>query len=86
MYDALKTKLFLMRGKVVERLVKSSLQLVPESVKEMRYSICLSCDKLHKEIDRCTVCGCHMSAKTLLPSSECPIGKWKTFEKNEEII
>lgn len=45
-------------------------------IREERYNICKSCDKFIELTSTCKLCGCFMTAKTWLPSSSCPAGKW----------
>jgi Family of unknown function (DUF6171) len=40
-----------------------------------RLSICLTCPKLLSG-NICSVCGCHMNAKTTVKDSTCPENKW----------
>tara|TARA_B100001250_G_scaffold411522_1_gene440398 strand:- start:1199 stop:1576 length:378 start_codon:yes stop_codon:yes gene_type:complete len=70
-----------MRGKHV---------IVPQKVAEERWEICKQCPQLlydevnpdtDKKDGRCTECGCFMNVKTHYATAECPIGKWKKFEK-----
>ena len=47
------------------------------SERERRMNICRACpDRNH---DRCGLCGCFIKTKTILNSSECPVGKWSTL-------
>lgn len=41
-----------------------------------RMEICNACDKLMQPVKICKECYCFMPAKTLIPISTCPIGKW----------
>jgi hypothetical protein len=50
----------------------------PES--KSRMDICNSCDRLMKPVKICKECYCFMPAKTLIPISECPLGKWGKIE------
>jgi len=48
--------------------------------RERRMSICRACpDRNH---DRCGLCGCFIKTKTILNSSECPVGKWSIGESS----
>ena len=49
-----------------------------------RLEICSTCEKFEASTTRCQECGCFMIAKTLLPFSDCPLGKWKSYEEKEE--
>ena len=46
-----------------------------KELSEKRLEICKTCEHLTSHM-RCNKCGCFMNYKTLIPSSECPIGKW----------
>ena len=70
-----------MRGKHV---------IVPQEIAQKRWNECIKCDKLsyhgynpdtNKQDGRCIECGCFMNVKTHYAKAECPIGKWKKFEK-----
>ena len=70
-----------MRGKHV---------IVPQEVAQERWEICKQCPQLlydevnpdtDKKDGRCTECGCFMNVKTHYATAECPIEKWKKFEK-----
>lgn len=52
---------------------------VPEDVKEARWNICASCDKLYKPTNSCKLCGCFMKVKVTLPFAECPVKKWEAY-------
>ena len=43
---------------------------------ERRLAVCKDCEFFDQVFRRCKRCGCFMDAKTLLPKSHCPIGKW----------
>ena len=45
--------------------------------RERRYNICLNCPDRNN--DRCSLCGCFLKTKTILASSECPVGRWSTL-------
>jgi len=70
-----------MRGKHV---------IVPQEIAQERWNECIRCDRLlydeinpdtDKKDGRCVECGCFMNVKTHYATAECPIGKWKKFEK-----
>lgn len=42
---------------------------------EHRLQVCTLCP--HRNNDRCTVCGCFISAKAALASQDCPLNKWQ---------
>ena len=43
---------------------------------EERLDHCRSCEFFIHESSQCKKCGCFMDFKTLLPFTNCPIGKW----------
>ena len=45
-----------------------------EDLGKTRLDICKSCDNYKNET--CTLCGCDMPAKVLVPSVKCKIGEW----------
>lgn len=57
-----------------EKLLEG-LKTTPE-IRNERYNICLSCDKLYKPTSTCKVCGCFMQLKTWMPEQRCPLYKW----------
>ena len=57
---------------------------VPEDVRQARWDICESCDKLYKPTNSCKLCGCFMKIKTTLPFAECPIKKWGIYTPTDE--
>lgn len=42
-----------------------------------RMDKCMVCEHLEKKSKKCLKCRCFMDYKTMIPSSECPIGKWQ---------
>ena len=73
--------------------LKGSQVIAPQEVAEQRWEICKQCPKLlydetnpdtNKKDGRCTECGCFMNVKCHYATAECPIGKWKKFEKDEK--
>ena len=54
-----------------------------EKAKE-RLDICKECDHYVALTTQCKECWCFMSAKTMWPSAECPLGKWKAEMTQEE--
>ena len=42
----------------------------------LRYDICLGCDRFIKLTKQCRECGCVMTSKTKLANAACPLGKW----------
>ena len=47
-----------------------------EEIINKRLNICKSCEFFNNENNRCSICGCYMTAKTKLNSSNCPKGLW----------
>lgn len=47
-----------------------------------RLEICSECEHLDKTLYTCKQCGCFMKAKTMFPSSKCPIEKWTAYKEN----
>lgn len=64
---------------------------VSPEVRESRYNICLSCEKLYAPTKTCRLCGCFMNIKTWMPNQNCPVNKWgkapadMNKQTNEEI-
>lgn len=50
---------------------------------EIRRNICGGCDKRKSVlgIPMCGECGCNIWAKTMVPSSSCPLSHWGTKEE-----
>ena len=46
------------------------------AMSEKRLALCLNCNDLDKQTERCKVCTCFVRAKTKLVNEACPIGKW----------
>lgn len=44
------------------------------SVEKMK--ICIQCDKFKKSTKQCSVCGCFMPVKVIMPGMHCPEKKW----------
>ena len=53
-------------------------------VSEQRLEHCRQCEFLEERTMRCKKCGCFLEAKTLLPWTECPIGKWGQHHEKKE--
>lgn len=58
---------------------------LPKSSQEtinIRYNICLSCDKFDKQNNQCSVCGCNINNKRQFlnklawADQKCPLNKW----------
>ena len=76
--------------KSLKAWLKGSQTITTTEEAERRWEICKQCPKLlydetkpdtNKKDGRCTECGCFMNVKTHYATAECPIGKWKKFEK-----
>ena len=76
--------------KSLKAFLKGKHVIVPQEIAEERWEICKQCPKLlydetnpdtNKVDGRCTECGCFMNVKTHYATAECPMGKWKKFEK-----
>lgn len=57
--------------------LKDAVSPLSEEERNVRYDICKSCEHLIHITNQCTKCGCFMAAKTYLPHTRCPIGKWE---------
>lgn len=68
-------------GKSLVGWIKDGLKLAPDNIKLERLSICKECDR-HRD-GRCLECGCYLTKKCSLASSECPLGKWSAFQNPE---
>lgn len=67
-------------------LFNPNIERVSKEVSEKRLQICLGCEHLLKATKQCKKCGCFMTAKTKLPHSECPIGKWSKDQPEGYVI
>jgi hypothetical protein len=65
-------------------MLNTKIERVPDEIAKSRYDICLSCDRLFQSTKQCKECGCFMNAKTKLPHASCPIGKWGSYNANNE--
>lgn len=52
-------------------------------VSEERLDHCRRCEFFVEDSSQCQKCGCFMDYKTLLPWSECPLGKWGIYESKD---
>jgi len=52
----------------------AALQLIETS--HRRLETCNSCTQFYKKTQQCRLCHCWMPAKTKIPQSKCPQGKW----------
>lgn len=57
--------------------LKDAVSPLSEEERNVRYDICKSCEHFIHLTNQCNKCGCFMSAKTYLPHSSCPVGKWE---------
>jgi len=64
--------------------LKDAAAPLSEEERNVRYDICKSCEHFVSLTSQCTKCGCIMTAKTYLPFSECPVGKWGKLIRNSE--
>jgi len=53
-----------------------SVKAVSDEIAEARMLACETCPLYDKELEACTMCGCHMPAKTLREDASCPANKW----------
>jgi len=51
--------------------------LASEEVSSARRLVCNGCEFFIHKDNRCSKCGCHMTAKTTIKSAKCPLDKWK---------
>ena len=49
---------------------------IDDQTREVRLSICQSCEFLFEPTGSCKKCGCFVKAKTWLTHTSCPEGKW----------
>lgn len=75
----LQSKLQNFNSDVNKVLESSSLKLidkfsnhVTDEIYNKRYSICQSCDKFNKEVRKCILCNCWMTAKCKISKAKCP--------------
>ena len=59
------------------KYIGSGFKNASEEEQKRRLDICHGCEFFDKSQNRCSKCSCYLSWKTVLESSECPIGKWK---------
>lgn len=64
--------------------LKDATAPLSEEERNVRYDICKSCDHFVSLTNQCTECGCFMAAKTYLPFTECPVGKWNKVRRNQQ--
>jgi hypothetical protein len=56
--------------------VAGGLQVVDRAEYDRRRAICGGCDRLDRERDRCTACGCMLAVKPWGAREACPLGRW----------
>ena len=62
--------------------VKQGAPIVNPKEYEERLKICDDCEyKIDGKLPKCGKCGCYLSVKARMKTTECPINKWKTEEK-----
>lgn len=61
-------------GKILNNAIQGNSTLVDDTLREQRWSTCVSCPRLQN--DRCLECGCFMKVKVAFVTSKCPIEKW----------
>lgn len=59
----------------------SSDNYTTREVRNERYDICLSCDRLFGPTRTCKECGCFMAMKTWLKMAGCPLQKWGPIDE-----
>lgn len=69
MLDALRNKLNKVGADMISHVK------VSEEIRQQRLDICRTCDQLQRA-EFCKMCGCYMPAKTWIPMTKCPLGKW----------
>ena len=65
-------------------LLNPSIPQVSEELRELRLSVCRSCDKFTKITQQCNVCHCIMPLKTRLPHAWCPEQKWLSVKIDKD--
>lgn len=59
---------------IVKNAASGNSTIVEDSVRDSRWSTCMSCPRLQN--DRCLECGCFMKIKVAFVTSKCPLDKW----------
>lgn len=49
-----------------------------------RMRICQECDSYNATTTQCNECGCFMKAKTMWPTSRCPLNKWGPHKEKKD--
>lgn len=52
-------------------------------IAQERLKVCETCDQIELDTYRCKKCGCFMKFKTEIPFSDCPLGKWNSYEEKK---
>jgi hypothetical protein len=52
-------------------------RFISKELKSVRYPICKTCEYFTAGMNFCSVCGCWMPLKTLMPGETCPKSKWE---------
>ena len=76
-FDAMAKRFGKALFKTGKNIVKGKEFLVTTEVQLERLDTCMCCDSFDVQKYSCLKCGCNMQAKSVLTSSECPLGKWK---------
>lgn len=70
---------------ILEHAVRHGVLMVGHQEAQRRLSICRTCPAFDPRYERCTVCGCYMTVKTLFAAAVCPNGLWTIIKKKETI-
>ena len=54
-----------------------------KEIAQQRLDICKECEKYMASTTQCKECWCFMKAKTMWPSSSCPLGKWQSYKEEK---
>lgn len=71
------------RLELVKDTTMNTANIVPDSIKQERLSICDSCPYLFRPTMQCQRCGCFLKIKTSFAFFKCPEGKWKSVTNDE---
>lgn len=59
------------------KLILKEFGLLPKELQELSEKRLLICDPCNRRSnDSCSLCGCTLAAKTLVPEAKCPENKW----------
>jgi len=73
--------------RTAKRMAQKKKVIVPNEVLEERKKECASCDKWHKKLNRCRVCGCKTNFKLRLAQEKCPHPdgpKWDIWSEDKQ--